>query len=72
MASNRITFVVNSDIKSIEIYKINYSTDPSDSFSDSLSLKRLQNEFTPAHVLNEKKEPKIINWFIIGADIPFV
>ena len=62
---NKITFVINSNIKQIELYKINYSNNPQDALADSSNLSRLQQEFIPVHILTQPADSDRFVWFVI-------
>jgi hypothetical protein len=71
--NKRITFIIDKDFKQIEIYKINYSSNPNDGFTDSKDLKRLQEEFVPVHELYglDKDHRNSLNWFIFDYEKAF-
>ncbi len=68
---NRITFVLDSNIKYIEIYKINYSNNIKDAFADSINLRRLQEEFLPVHRSYDLSNRNRSSWYLYDHEKAF-
>ena len=70
---SRLTFAkLNSNIKQINIYKINYSSNPKDALVGSENLRRLQKELSPVYILNDPNYIDRWNWSLTDNEAEYV